>query len=164
MNPEKYCHPALKEISTQRIVYFIADAIIFASSRIQIISAISSSEKNFIFISRKLFDHEIQIGVCYKVSGEDRHTSYYGDIFIARAFELCKAPIEIFYIYACYNFPFLRKSLLKRIIETHREDFLDSISKRDATHLIEKMSVPPYIATKLIEFSVVHLRHCHETL
>lgn len=156
MKTKAYSHPALAECFATRTINCIASSIIQKSKFVQIITSISSDERNIVVVPRKIFPHDVIPGLCYCIKGEDRHKKHYGDILVSAHASQRKPDISLFASFAAYNFHLLSEIVIRRIIESDKGAFIQALTDHNIQFFVE-YSMTPYVARKFLQFSISNL-------
>ncbi len=157
MKGDNYTHPALVGADEKRVMVAVVESVIFQSDYIQIISSKNRSEKDIIFVPKKVYAHEFHVGNCMRVTGEYRFKRSYGDILIADSVSTELPTIEIFAIYAAHHFPLLNESSLKKIIDSNQDEFFRAVSNGDLSYFIRVAKLNKFVSSEFLSFSRAHL-------
>ena len=157
MTDKKYYHPAIGDLTADEKITGIVISIIQKSNFLQIIALNSKNTQEIIFVPRRIYSLDIEIGECFYIVGEQRQKDYYGDILIANELARKKPNIDLFYFYSKYNFPFLSEIILRKIINEDPLNFINAVLKNDGSYFVKKIGITPFMSGKFIYFSKSNL-------
>ena len=157
MNGKKYCHPAIGDLIADGTITGVVNSTTQSSDFLQIIAVNSKTTQEIVFVPRKIYSFDIEVGECFRIVGEQRQKDYYGDILIANDIETKKPDIDLFYLYAKYNFPFLSDLLLKNIINENPSNFINAVLQNNECYFVNQKGITPFIAKKFLYFSKSNL-------
>lgn len=157
MTTENYTHPALDALSELGATSGVVTSVTYRSRWLTIFQIFGRNGNQIVLINNRYCSSELLVGNCLQIVGEQRHSDYFGDLFIAKGLTDLKPTLELFPIFAPYHFFLINKQKLKDLFSGNTALLLNAITEQDINYFVYHTKISPHVAEQFIAFSRPYL-------